>query len=141
MAFSPYQYQPQMGGFAQPMFQPQQYQPPQQTADQPMFCRMATNRDEVQAYPVDFSGRAMTFLGPGLQTIWVKLFNSNTGGSEVIEYRPASGAKPEAPKVPSMEEFHDLQEMVRQQGEEISKLRGMTRRRSAHDQEAADNEF
>lgn len=126
---------PQMGGYGQPM-QPmyqQQTMQQRQAQDQPLFCRAVTNRDEVQAWPVDFGGQAMTFLGPGLQTVWIKVFNPNTGGSDVIEYRPAAPAKAEAPAVPTMEDFKNLQEMVKRQGEEIAKMRGATRRRTARE--------
>ena len=92
--FPGYQYQPQVIGYGQQPF----YQ--QQTQEQPLFCRMATNREEVQAYPVDFGGRPMTFLGPGLQNIWVKMFDPNTGGSIVAEYRKSEPAAQKAAFAP-----------------------------------------
>ena len=122
-----YQYQPQMPQFGQQMYQP--YQQPQQVAqEQPLFCRMATNREEVQAFPVDFSGRPMTFLGPGGQTIWTKVFDPNTGGSIVNEYRRAAPEEPKAAFVP-VSDFEQLISLVKQQGEEIERLKA-TRTRS-----------
>ena len=122
--FPPYQYQPQMGWGQQ--MQPV-YQQPQQTQEQPLFCRMATNRDEVQAYPVDFSGRPMTFLGPGMQTIWTKVFDANTGGSIVTEYRRAEPAAQKTDFV-TKSDFDQLISIVRQQGEEIDRLKAPRRR-------------
>lgn len=123
-----YNYQPQQ------MYQ-QMYQQPQQT-EQPLFCRMATNREEVQAFPVDFSGRPMTFLGPGMQTIWVKTFNPVTGGSDVTEYtKPVMAA--EKPSFATMSDLEQVLELVRKQGEEIALLKGQRRRVNKEDTEDA----
>lgn len=128
-----YNYQPQMGGYGQQM-QPfyQMQQPQQQAPDQPLFCRMATNREEVQAYPVDFSGRPMTFLGPGLQMIWLKMFDANTGGSVVMEYRRSPAVIEEQAKAsgPSMEDFQNLQQTVAALQDEVNKMRTARRRAS-----------
>ena len=99
----------------------------QQTQEQPLFCRMATNREEVQAFPVDFSGRPMTFHGPGLQVIWVKTFDPNTGGSVVTEFRRAEPAAQKQAFLP-VSDFEQLIDIVRQQGEEIERLKAPRRR-------------
>ena len=137
--FPLYQYQPQVGGFGQmqPMYQGYQAVQQPQTQEQSLFCRMATNSQEVQAYPVDFSGRPMTFLGPGLQTIWVKSFDANTGGSIVTEYRRAPSVIEEQPKIaaPSIEEFQKLQQTVMALQDEVLKLRTARRRASREETE------
>lgn len=125
--FPPYQYQPQMVGYGQQMQPYYQVQQPQQAQEQ-LFCRPATNFEEVQAYPVDFSGRPMTFHGPGLQKIWVKAFDPNTGGSVVAEYHKASAAEPAKPTVPTMEDFQGLKAAVMELQDEVTRLRGMRRR-------------
>ena len=128
--FPPYQYQPQLMAYGQqmqPMYQMQNYQQPQQTQDQNLFCRMATNRDEVNAFPVDFSGSPMTFHGPGRQVIWVKAFDPNTGGSIVEEYHKAKPADPKTDFV-NKGDFEQLLAIVREQGEEIARLKAPRRR-------------
>lgn len=135
-----FQYQPQMTAYG-PQMQPvyPTYQQPQQAAqEQNLFCRMATNREEVQAFPVDFSGRPMTFLGPGGQTIWTKVFDPSTGGSIVNEYCKATPESPKQAFVP-VSDFEQLIALVRQQGEEIDRLKAM-RRRAARETEAESNE-
>ena len=115
-------YQPQIGWGQQmqPVYQ-------QQTQEQPLFCRMATNRDEVQAFPVDFSGRPMTFLGPGMQTIWTKVFDANTGGSVVAEYHRAEPAAQKTDFV-TKADFDQLLGIVQKQAEEIERLKALRRR-------------
>ena len=132
-----YQYQPQLMPYGQPMYQ--NYQQNQPAQEQPLFCRMATNRDEVQAFPVDFSGRPMTFLGPGMQMIWVKNFDPSTGGSIVSEYRKAEPAPQTVPFV-TMNDFEQLMTVVRQQGEEIERLKTVPRRRAGREMEAEPDE-
>lgn len=134
----------------QPMYQPQAYPMPQnqQNADQPLFCRRATNRDEVRAYPVDFNGQPMTFLGPGLQTIWLKSFNPGTGGSDVVEYRPVQPTETAAPKSTEtvlMPDFQRLENTVQKMGEtlqglcdDFDRLRNQ-RRRANREQEVTDD--
>ena len=130
-----YQYQPQM-----PQMYPQQYQ---QAQDQPLFCRVATNFEEVRATPVDFSGRPMTFLGPGMQTIWVKAFNPTTGGSDVVEYRRAPSPLMEAKEqvFAPMSEVESLKQTVSELADEIARLRAARRRANRETEEAAANEL
>lgn len=125
--FPPYQYQSQMVGYGQQMQPYYQVQQPQQAQEQ-LFCRPATNFEEVQAYPVDFSGRPMTFHGPGLQKIWIKAFDPNTGGSVVAEYHKATAAEPAKPAVPTMEDFQGLKATVMDLQDEVTRLRSMRRR-------------
>lgn len=132
--FPPYQYQqpmafPQQMPMYQPSYQPVQMQPVQQT-DQPLFCRLVASREEVLAVPADFSGKPMTFIGPQYQTVWIKVFNPATGSADVLDFhRPGVDAPKEA-AVASVnpDEFAKLVEVVRKQGEEIDRLRGMRRR-------------
>lgn len=133
--FPPYQFQPQMNGYGQQM---QPYYPMQQQAPESLFCRMATNRDEVQAYPVDFSGKPMTFLGPGMQTIWVKAFDPNSGGSVVAEYRRTAPEETAKPYVVTMDDFQSLKAAFAELQEEVSRLR--TARRRSNREEATDDE-
>lgn len=138
---------PQTNGFGQPMtqpmYQPQTYQPlqPQSNADQPFFCRAATNREEVQAWPVDFSGRPMTFLGPNLQNVWIKTFNANTGGSDVAEYRKVTPLIEEPAKADfvTAADFQQLRNLVEELSDELNKLR-TARRRAAREQEVNSDE-
>lgn len=144
MAFNQGFFQPQAGGFGQPMqpmFQAlatQQIPYQRQAQDQPLFCRAVGSREEMQAWPVDFSGNPMTFLGPNLETVWIKMFNPSTGSSRVIDYYPATPAKNEAqaaPAAPTMDDFQSLRALVEKQGEEISRLRTESRRRSNRETE------
>jgi len=121
----------------QPMY-PAYQQPQPMVQEQNLFCRRATNREEVQTYPVDFSGRPMTSLGPGEQTIWTKFFDSHTGGLIVTEYCKAS-LDSGKPSFVSASDFDQLLAIVRQQGEEIERLKNM-RRRAMRDTEIEGNE-
>lgn len=134
-----FNYHPQMPAYGQQM-QPvyPNYQQPQQAQEQALFCRMATNREEVQAFPVDFSGRPMTFLGPGMQMIWTKVFDPNTGGSVVTEFRRADPSANKPAFVP-ISDFEQLIDIVRKQGEEIDRLKA-ARRRVTREVEAVDDE-
>lgn len=129
-----YQYQP-------PMY-PQAYQQQVQQADQQLFCRVATNLEEVRAYPVDFSGRPMTFLGPGMQTIWVKAFNPTTGGSDVVEYRraPAPLMESKEETFAPLSEVESLKQAVAKINEELARMR-LTRRRATRDVEEVADEL
>ena len=140
--FPPYSYQtpmPMYGQQLQPMYQPQTYQPmqpvqPQQLQEQSLFCRLATNREEVLGVPVDFSGKPMTFLGPNLQTVWVKVFNPNTGSSDVIDFQRGTPVQ-ETPGFVSMADFEAYKQ---QMAEELAHLRSQ-RRRMTKEQEDTDN--
>lgn len=143
-----FQYQPQMGygQQMQPMYQYQQpIQPvaaPQQ-AEQNLFCRMATSREEVLAVPVDFGGKPMTFLGPNLQTVWVKTFNPSTGGADVRQYQEISPTMPEAPKpvdFAPMDRLQALEDTVRQLADDVQQMRPQTRRR-VREMEDSDHEI
>lgn len=145
MAFNQGYFSQQTNGFGQPMqpvYQMPNYAVPQQApqpTEQTLFCRMATSREEVLATPADFSGRPMTFLGPNLQTVWIKIFNPNTGGSDVIEYpRPgtpaAAAPKAETPVFVTKADLEQLAGIVRQHGEAIEQLRA-PRRRTARETE------
>ncbi len=133
--FPPYQYQPQMmpyGQQMQPAYQLPNYQQPQQLAqEQNMFCRKATNYEEVQAFPVDFSGQPMTFHGPNLRVIWVKAFDPNTGGSVVAEYHRADPARTPQISTSDFATKGDLEQIIKtlnEQAEEIARLKAPRRR-------------
>lgn len=131
--FPPYQYQQQMGYGQQMYQQPYQMMPVQQ--EQNLFCRMAASRDEVTAFPTDFTGKPLTFIGPQAQVVWIKTFNPNTGSSNVEEYHKAEQAS-EQPKYVTMGDLEQVLELVRRQGEEIAQLRGQTRRRTMKEDES-----
>lgn len=127
-----YQFQPQMAAYGQ---QPMYQQPMQMSMqDQMLFCRMAASRDEVTAFPTDFSGKPLTFIGPQAQVVWIKTFNPATGGSNVEEYRKTEQAV-EQPKFATMGDLEQVLELIRRQGEEIAQLRGQNRRRAAREDE------
>lgn len=133
-----YSYQPQMGGYGQQMqtmYQQPAYQamqPPVQQ-EQNLFCRMATNREEVQAFPVDFTGKPMTFIGPQAQTVWIKTFNPATGGSDVKEYREAQHQTEQ--KYATMSDLEQVLQLLQKQGEDIALLKGQRRRMNKEETE------
>lgn len=125
MANYPPTFYQQPMGWQQPMYQQQ---------DQ-LFCRMVGSRDEVNAFPVEYSGRPMTFLGPGLQTMWVKTFNPATGGSDVAEYHRAQPQTEQ--KYATMSDLEQVLQLLQKQGEDIALLKGQ-RRRSVREDENSD---
>ena len=125
MANYPPTFYQQPMGWQQPMYQ----QAPQQ--DQ-LFCRMVGSRDEVNAFPVEYSGRPMTFLGPGLQTMWVKTFNPATGGSDVAEYHRAQPQTEQ--KYATMTDLEQVLQLLQKQGEDIALLKGQRRRVNREDE-------
>lgn len=131
MANYPPTFYPQPIGWQQPMYQ----QAPQQ--EQPLFCRMIGSRDEMNAFPVEYTGRPMTFLGPGLQTLWIKTFNPMTGGSDVAEYHKAQPAPAEQPKYATMADLEQVLQVLQKQGEDISQLKGQ-RRRAMKEEESSE---
>jgi hypothetical protein len=136
MAFNNGYFSPQINGYGQAM--PNVYQPySQPTAEQSFFCRAVTNKEEVQAWPVDFTGRPMTFLGPNLQNVWIKTFNANTGGSDISEYRKVTPMIEEPPKVDfvASTEFQQLKETVESLKIDVSRLRTARRRSNREEDE------
>ena len=137
--FPQYNYQPPMNGFAQQMLPAMYQQPTYQTMQPPMqqeqnlFCRMATNREEVQAFPVDFTGKPMTFIGPQAQTVWIKTFNPATGGSDVKEYREAQNQTEQ--KYATMSDLEQVLQLLQKQGEDIAILKGQRRRMNKEETE------
>lgn len=125
MANYPPTFYQQPMGWQQPMYQ----QAPQQ---EQLFCRMVGSRDEVNAFPVEYSGRPMTFLGPGLQTMWVKTFNPATGGSDVAEYHRAQPQTEQ--KYATMTDLEQVLQLLQKQGEDIALLKGQRRRVNREDE-------
>lgn len=125
MANYPPTFYQQPMGWQQPMYQ----QAPQQ---EQLFCRMVGSRDEVNAFPVEYSGRPMTFLGPGLQTMWVKTFNPATGGSDVAEYHLAQPQTEQ--KYATMSDLEQVLQLLQKQGEDIALLKGQRRRAMKEDE-------
>ena len=76
----------------------------------------------------------MTFLGPGLQTLWIKTFNPMTGGSDVAEYHKAQPAPAEQPKYATMTDLEQVLQVLQKQGEEIAQLKGQRRRAMKEDE-------
>lgn len=136
--FPQYNYQPPMNGFAQQILPTMYQQPAYQTMQPPMqqeqnlFCRMVTNREEVQAFPVDFTGKPMTFIGPQAQTVWIKTFNPATGGSDVKEYREAQTQTEQ--KYATMSDLEQVLQLLQKQGEDIALLKGQRRRAMKEDE-------
>lgn len=134
-----YSYQPQMGGYGQQM-QTMYQQPAYQTMQPPMqqeqnlFCRMAASRDEVTAFPTDFTGKPLTFIGPQAQVVWIKTFNPNTGSSNVEEYHKAEQAS-EQPKYVTTADLEQVLQLLQKQGEDIAILKGQRRRMNKEETE------
>ena len=106
-----------------------------------MFCRKATNYEEVQAFPVDFSGQPMTFHGPNLRVIWVKAFDPNTGGSVVTEYHRADPARTPQINAGDFATKSDLEQILKtlnEQAEEIARLKAPRRRATKEAEEDQD---
>lgn len=138
--FPQYNYQPPMNGFAQQML-PAMYQQPAYQAMQPpmqqehnLFCRMAASRDEVTAFPTDFTGKPLTFIGPQAQVVWIKTFNPATGGSDVKEYHEAKPAE-EQPKYVTTADLEQVLQLLQKQGEEIALLKSQRRRMNKEETE------
>lgn len=140
--FPPYQYQDQnQWQFAPnvyPSFAP--VQTPPQRQEKPIIFRMATCREEVLGFPVDFTGQPLGFMTPDRRTMWIKAFNTDTGCSDVVEYHRSNPTEQNQPQTPTMDSFLELQQLVRQQGEEIAQLRTAPRRRAMREQEVNDDE-
>ena len=135
--FPVYQYQPQ-AGFGQQMQPYCHAQQPQQPQERPILFRLVTSREEVRGFPVDFSGQPMGFMTPNQQTLWIKVFNSNTGSADLFEYRRGEMEQTET-AFATKADVEQLLEIVRRQGEEIERMKA-PRRRMNKEQEAADDE-
>lgn len=133
-----YQYQPQMGGFGQQM-QPyyQMQQPQQQAQERPILFRLVTSREEVKGFPVDFSGQPMGFMTPNQQTMWIKVFNSNTGSADLFEYHRGEMEQTET-AFATKADVEQLLEIVRRQGEEIERMKTPRRRANKEQEENED---
>lgn len=125
MANYPPTFYQQPMGWQQPVYQQQQDQ---------LFCRMIGSRDEMNAFPVEYTGRPMTFLGPGLQTLWIKTFNPATGGSDVAEYHRAQPVSAEQPKYATIADLEQVLQLLQKQGEDIAQLKGQRRRAMKEDE-------
>lgn len=123
-------YQPQTGAYGQPM---PFYQQQQQAQERPIYFRLVTSREEVKGFPVDFSGQPMGFMTPNQQKLWIKVFNSNTGAADVFEYHRGETEQTET-AFATKTDVEQLLGILRQQGEEIKRLKA-TRRRAAREQE------
>ncbi len=135
--FPVYQYQPQ-AGFGQQM-QPyyQMQQPQQQAQERPILFRLVTSREEVKGFPVDFSGQPMGFMTPNQQTLWIKVFNSNTGAADLFEYHRGEAEQTET-AFATRADVEKLVAIVKEQGEEIERLKA-PRRRATREQEEESN--
>jgi len=129
-----YQYQPQMGGFGQQM-QPFYQQPQQQ--ERPISFRLVASFEEVKGFPVDFSGQPQGFMTPNQQKLWIKVFNSNTGAADVFAYQRGETEQAET-AFATKTDVEQLLGILRQQGEEIERLKA-TRRRAAREQEEVED--
>lgn len=141
--YQPYNYQPAYNPYASSMpFPPRQdygmqgYPPTQQNgqqtqqAQQCYACRPVTSREEAVAAQIDFMGPGtiMPDLGHGM--IYLKRFNPNTGSSDFLPFvlQPPmqnQGQKEDA-VFPSIQDFVDLQDTVKQLKEEVERLKRPT---------------
>ena len=124
-----FNYQPQMG-YGQQM-QPFYQQPQQQ--ERPISFRLVASFEEVKGFPVDFSGQPQGFMTPNQQKLWIKVFNSNTGAADVFEYHRGETEQTET-AFATKTDVEQLLGILRQQGEEIERLKA-TRRRATREQE------
>lgn len=130
-----FNYQPQIGGYGQQM--PFYQQPQQQAQERPILFRLVTSREEVKGFPVDFSGQPMGFMTPNQQTLWIKAFNSNTGAADLFEYRRGETEQTET-AFATKADVEQLLAILRQQGEEIERLKAPRRRVSREQEENED---
>lgn len=105
--------QPQGMGMAYmpqaPQAQPPMQQP-QQGAQEAFICRPVTSREEAVATPVDYM---RPILLPDLShgRIYLKKFNTQTGGSDIFDFAFAEPEQaPAAPQYATVEELNALRE-------------------------------
>ena len=106
--YMPYQQNP---GYYQP--QPA-YQPPAPQQPLPQqagyICRPVTSREEALGVQVDFFGPGTVMPDLGHGVIYLKRFNQQTGGCDLISYF-AEQAKEEAKETPRYATMEDLEKL------------------------------
>lgn len=139
MAFNQgYYQQPMAGNYPMPQraynpnpFPAQPAQPMYPQQDMTLSGRMVTSREEALAVPVDFNA-GMTFL-PDMShgRIYVKVFNQNSGGADVLEFiLPNQQEKPQ-PAFVSVEVFDQLLQRVTGLEERFDQLPAQTRKKAS----------
>ena len=76
-------------------------------------------------------------MTPNQQKLWIKVFNSNTGAADVFEYHRGETEHAET-AFATKTDVEQLLGILRQQGEEIERLKA-TRRRAAREQEEVED--
>lgn len=109
------------GGYQQPNYQQQSFQQPNyQMASfqqQTYSCRPVTSREEVAAAQIDFMGPGAIFPDLGHGVVYLKRFNSQTGSSDILEFRYAEPAPPR-------DELGELRNVVSQLQKDVEALKG-----------------
>ena len=99
------------GGYQQPNYQQQSFQQPSYTV------RPVTSREEVMAAQIDFMGPGALFPDLGHGVVYLKRFNSQTGASDILEFRYAEPAPPR-------DELGELRNVVSQLQKDVEALKG-----------------
>lgn len=101
----PWQQQPSPYAIGQQSYQPQPQ--PQAPPTSMLNGRMVTSREEALGIPVDFNGGVTIMPDISHGSIYTKVFNTQTGSADFVEYRRVTSenvVQPEAPKAP-VEEY------------------------------------
>lgn len=114
---------------------PQGYQPmnqsgasqPQQTAQTNFVCRPVASREEALAVPVDFMGAPMFFPDLSHGVIYMKRFNTNTGGADLFEFH-GQQEQSQVPAFAPLDEFNALKNTIAQLQAEIEQMKKPTGR-------------
>ena len=108
--YIPYQQNP---GYYQPQatYQPPvTYQPPAPAQTAGYICRPVTSREEALGVQVDFFGPGTVMPDLGHGVIYLKRFNQQTGGCDLISYF-AEQVKEEAKETPRYATMEDLEKL------------------------------
>ena len=85
-------------------------QAPQQALQEAFVSRLVTSREEALATPVDYT-KPVVMLDAGHGMIYVKVFNSQTGLSDFLDFARAIPEQPKpTPKYATVEELAALRE-------------------------------
>lgn len=97
---------------------PYQQQQQQQTYQAPGYAvRPVTSREEAVAAQIDFMGPGTVMPDLGHGVIYLKKFNSQTGSSDLLEFRYAEPAPPR-------DELGELKNVVAQLQKDVEALKG-----------------
>lgn len=92
----------------------QQMQQPQPMQQNMISGRMVTSREEALGVPVDFMAGMTVLPDMSHGRIYVKIFDKNTGGANVVEFVPAK-AEEETPSAKELEKrVQKLEDVIAQ---------------------------